>query len=114
MPMKLHIHHYHHHVEARCEVMRRLDALDQKFDLILEDQEILMASFEELKASQDAIVGLVGKVKTDVETLAAQIAAIPPGGMTAEQQKALDDAVTQANAIKDSLSAVDALTPDPA
>lgn len=25
--------HHHHHVEARCEVMRRLDALDDEIDL---------------------------------------------------------------------------------
>lgn len=40
-----HIHHHTHqyHVEARCEVMRRLDALDAKIDLILHKEDIIMS-----------------------------------------------------------------------
>jgi septation ring formation regulator EzrA len=110
--MAFHIHHYHHHVEARCEVMRRLDALDSKIDLILNNQEMNMSTFEELKASQDAITALVGKVKADVDALHAKLDAIPAAGMTPEQQAALDDAVTSAKAIAASLSSVDDLTPE--
>lgn len=47
-----HVHHHtHHHFEARCEVMRRLDALDEKIDLILDRQEIIMATMAELEAA---------------------------------------------------------------
>jgi hypothetical protein len=47
-----HYHYYHHHSpEARCEVMRRLEAMDDKTDLILERQETIMATIEELEAA---------------------------------------------------------------
>jgi hypothetical protein len=39
---------YHHSIEARCEVMRRLDALDDKIDLVM---ETIMATLEELNAA---------------------------------------------------------------
>ena len=48
--MPLHIHVTHHHVEARCEVMRRLDALDNKLDLVLATQETIMSVLDDLKA----------------------------------------------------------------
>ncbi len=102
----------HLHVKADTEVLHRLSVHDQKLDLIIMNQGNIMATFEELKASQDAITALVGKVKTDVESLHAKLDAIPAGGMTPEQQAALDDAVTTAKAIVDSLSSVDSLTPD--
>lgn len=46
--MKIHVYH---HFEARCEVMRRLDALDEKTDLILDRQETIMATMAELEAA---------------------------------------------------------------
>ncbi len=73
-----------------------------------------MGEFDELKATQDAIVSAVGKVKADVEALHAQLDAIPVPGMTDVQKSALADVTASAKSILDSLSAVDALTPEPA
>lgn len=68
----------------------------------------LMASFEDLAAAQADTATKVAAVKTDVETLLAQLKDIPPAGMTPEQQAALDAAVVAAQGINDSLAAVDA------
>jgi len=40
--MPIHIHH-HHSFEARCEVMRRLEVLDRKIDLVLRKEDIIMS-----------------------------------------------------------------------
>jgi len=100
---------YHHSVEARCEVMRRLDALDKKIDLSM---ETIMATLEELNAALATISTEVDKVSADTENLLAQLAAIPPGGLTPEQQAAIDSAVTSATAIADRLKAIDDKVPD--
>ena len=100
---------YHHSVEARCEVMRRLDALDKKIDLSM---ETIMATLEELNAALATISTEVDKVSADTENLLAQLAAIPPGGLTPEQQTAIDSAVTSATAIADRLRAIDDKVPD--
>src|SRR6185295_10360723 len=50
--MPLHIHHHHHHsFSARDEVLRRLDALRNENGLILDRQEIIMATMDDLKAA---------------------------------------------------------------
>ena len=100
---------YHHSVEARCEVMRRLDALDNKIDLSM---ETIMATLEELNAAFATISSAVDKVSADTENLLAQLAAIPPGGLTPEQQAAIDSAVDSATAIADRLKAIDDKVPD--
>jgi hypothetical protein len=100
---------YHHSVEARCEVMRRLDALDNKIDLVM---ETIMATLEELNAAFATISSAVDKVSADTENLLAQLAAIPPGGLTPEQQAAIDQAVASATAIADRLKAIDDKVPD--
>jgi hypothetical protein len=98
--------------ESAAEHSRRYETM---LSTILNNTEFLMADFNELKAAQDATDAKVAAVKTDVETLIAKLAAVPPAGLTAEQQAALDDAVTHANAINASLSAVDAeVNPAPA
>lgn len=73
-----------------------------------------MSSFDDLKAAQDATDAKVATVKADVEKLLGLLAAIPPAGMTPEQQAALDAAVVHAGAINDSLTAVDATANPPA
>jgi hypothetical protein len=73
-----------------------------------------MASFDDLKAAQADTDAKVAAVKTDMEALIAKLAAVPPGGLTAEQQAALDDAVTHAKAINDALSVVDGEANPPA
>jgi hypothetical protein len=100
---------FHHSVEARCEVMRRLDALDNKIDLSM---ETIMATLEELNATFATISSAVDKVSADTENLLAQLAAIPPGGLTPEQQAAIDQAVASATAIADRLKAIDDKVPD--
>ncbi len=106
-----HIHHHthHHHFEARCEVMRRLDALDKKIDLL---KETVMATLDELNAALATISSEVDKVSADTDNLLAQLANIPTGGLTPEQQAAIDSAVTSATAIADRLKAIDDKVPD--
>ena len=64
---------YHHSVEARCEVMRRLDALDNKIDLSM---ETIMATLEELNAALGAISPLLEKISADTDNLLDQLANI--------------------------------------
>jgi len=100
---------YHHSVEARCEVMRRLDALDSKIDLVM---ETIMSTLEELNDALATISTEVDKVSADTENLLAQLANIPTGGLTPEQQAAIDSAVVSATAIADRLKAIDDKVPD--
>lgn len=53
MPMQIHHHHYYHHSpEARCEVMRRLEAMQEQTGLILVTLENdIMPTMEDLKAA---------------------------------------------------------------
>lgn len=106
-----HHHHHHprHHIEARCEVMRRLDALDQKIDLVMEK---IMDGLEELNGLLTEIGTEVGKVSDDTDKLLAELAAIPTPGMTPEQQAAVAAAVASATAIRDRLKALDDKVPD--
>lgn len=67
-----------------------------------------MSTFDDLKKALDSIATDVTTVKLDVEGLLAKLAAIPTAGMTADQQAALDAAVTQAQGIATSLAGIDA------
>ncbi len=100
---------YHHSIEARCEVMRRLDELEDKIDL---SKETIMATLEQLNEAFTAISSAVDKVSADTDNLLAQLASIPPGGLTPEQQAAIDSAVASATAIADRLKAIDDKVPD--
>lgn len=106
------------HPSFRVLVLKTLLHLDQKLDQLLQRQTQLenniMASFDDLATRQAATDALIGKVATDVQTLTDMLAAIPPAGMTAEQQAALDAAVAHADTINAALSAVDDKTADPA
>jgi uncharacterized coiled-coil protein SlyX len=113
MPFEIHHHHhYHHSPEARCEVMRRLEALDKKTDLILKDRKIIMATLEELNAAMTTISTEVDKVSADTDALLLKLSQIPTGGLTPEQQAAIDSAVSSATAIADRLKAIDDKVPD--
>jgi hypothetical protein len=107
-----HTHHHHHSSEARFEVMRRLDALEDKIDLVIEGTETIMATLEELTGVLADIGTEVDKVSTDTDKLLADLAAIPTPGMTPEQQAAVDAAVVSATAIRDRLKALDDKVPD--
>jgi outer membrane murein-binding lipoprotein Lpp len=101
--MRIHIHH-HSHIEARCEVMRRLDALDQKLTSF---KETIMATLADAQAAQAITDQKIAAISTDVQTLLAKIAAVPTGGLTPDQQAAIDDIAAHAGRINDALSAVD-------
>lgn len=107
-----HHFHFHHSPEARCEVMRRLESMDEKIDLVMEDTENIMATLEELNAAFATISSAVDKVSADTDNLLAQLASIPPGGLTPEQQAAIDSAVASATTIADRLRALDDKVPD--
>ncbi len=92
-------------------VADRLDWIDYRLGIITNRRGKIMASFDDVKAAQAVTDSKIAAVAADVQELLAKIAAIPPAGMTAEQQAALDDIAAHAAAINDSLSAVDALNP---
>jgi|ERR1043166_1086084 hypothetical protein len=99
-------HHYYHHWDQ--EAPPWVAELEDKLDLILQNQELTMSTFDDLKSAMDGIAGSVSTVKTDVETLLTKLSQVPTAGMTPEQQAALDAAVQQAQGIKASLGAIDA------
>lgn len=72
-----------------------------------------MSTLDDLSTQLNAIAVEVTTVKGDVDTLLAKLAAIPPAGLTAAQQAALDAAVATAKNIAMSLSAIDLETHPP-
>ena len=74
----------------------------------------LMSTFDDLTATLNSISVKVTAVKSDVDSLLAKLAAIPPAGMTSAQQAALDAAVSTAQGIATSLGAIDAEVNPPA
>lgn len=105
----VHYHTHHHYspgqkVEARCEVMRRLDALSNEIGL---SKETIMATLADAQAAQAITDQKISAISTDVQTLLAKISAVPTGGLTPEQQTAIDDIAAHAGKINDALSAVD-------
>jgi hypothetical protein len=92
---------------------RKLDNIEARISYLTLLERQNMSTFADLKAAQDATNVKIAAVKSDVERLIAALANIPAPGLTAEQQEALDAAVAAANGINDSLSGVDAMTPEP-
>ncbi len=88
-------------IRARGEILDDIHQLQQGIDKI-------MSTLEDLAAAQVVTIADVAAVKADVEKLVAALAAVPPAGLTPEQQAALDAAVVRANAINDGLAAIDA------
>jgi hypothetical protein len=77
--------------------------------------EKLMNTVEDFEAVLTTIDGKVSVLKTDMETLLAKLAAIPPGGLTPAQQAAIDAAVVHAQKIATDLGAIDTeVNPPPA
>ncbi len=101
-------HEHHHFTHPDKATADQLWGIISAIGKLNKNMEKLMASFDDLKAKQDETDAKISTVKADVEKLLGLLAAIPPAGMTAEQQAALDAAVAHAGAINDSLSAVDA------
>ena len=82
--------------------------------LLIEGQQKIMSTLADLEAKLVAIDAKVSTVATDIDTLMAKLAAIPTAGLTPEQQTALDGAVAHAQAIADSLGAIDTKANPPA
>lgn len=79
---------------------------------ILKKEDQIMATMQELTAAISAISTEVDKVSADTDNLLNQLANIPVGGLTPEQQAALDEAVTSATAIAARLQVIDDKVPD--
>lgn len=113
--MRIHIHHTWGEPDWLCGLERKIDLILESAELLLQQQERIMATFDDLTAQLTAISAVVPTIKTDVETLLAKLAAVPPAGLTPEQQAALDSAVQTAQGIATSLGAIDAeVNPPPA
>jgi len=103
--------HIHIHLDQR-EAPRWAQTLREMVSQVLSNQETIMATLEELNAALATISTEVDKVSADTENLLAQLANIPTGGLTPEQQAAIDSAVTSATAIAARLRAIDDKVPD--
>lgn len=88
----IHIHH-HHHVEARCEVMRRLDELDNKLDLIHNRQETIMSALDDLTAQVAANRTIAQSALTLINGIADRITAagVDPAALAALTASLKDD-----------------------
>jgi hypothetical protein len=62
----------HLHVKTDVEVLRRLSAHNQKLDLILNNQENIMPTLEELQAKADATLAAV-TAETDLNNAIAKV-----------------------------------------
>lgn len=71
-----------------------------------------MATIQELSAAMTAITPIIDKVSSDTDRLLEQLANIPQGGLTPEQQAALDEAVSSATSIASRLQAIDDKVPE--
>jgi len=103
----------HIHLDQR-EAPRWAQTLREMASQILANQETMMATLDELNAALTAISAEVDKVSADTDNLLAQLAAIPPGGLTPEQQAAIDAAVASATGIAARLKTIDDKVPDAA
>lgn len=102
-------HDHFHHDERTAEEVRHVN---RRLGAVLKTLEKMMATLDELNAALGAISAEVDKVSADTDNLLAQLAAIPPGGLTPEQQAAIDSAVASATSIADRLKAIDDKVPD--
>jgi hypothetical protein len=93
---------------------RRNDEFAILARLIISLEEKIMSSFDDVKAAQAATDAKIDAVTADVKTLMDKIANMPAAGLTADQQAALDDIATHAQAINDRLSGIDATVNPPA
>src|SRR6266403_3183441 len=90
------------HLKPDHEVLRRLDAIENKVDLILNQQETIMSALDDLQAAVAAEDTVIDSAITLINGIPALIAAagVDPAKLTALQaditakSKALADAVT--------------------
>ncbi len=114
------------HFKPDPEVLRRLNAIERKVDLVLDTQETMMidvtrlqAIGARLQASDTAALAALQALKDQNTALAAQLTGIQTGDPTT--QKAIDDVVAQLTTSADTVDAAVAanpatpnLTPSPA
>ena len=96
----------HHYIHFDDDILQLLTKINKKVNT-------LMATMQELTDAMAIISTEVDKVSADTDNILAQLAAIPPGGQTSEQQAALDSAVASANAIAGRLQTLDQKVPEP-
>lgn len=77
-------------------------------------KEAIMATLEELTGVLATISSEVDKVSADTDNLLDQLSKIPTGGLTPEQQAAINAAVESATGIANRLKAIDDKVPDAA
>jgi archaellum component FlaC len=107
--MRIDVHVY---IEPDSKVLSRLDDIFNRMGLM---ETNIMATLADIQTTLTTVDTALATVKTDVETLLAKIAAIPPGGLTIEQQAAIDDIATHVQGIATSLGAIDtSVNPPPA
>jgi len=94
------------HNEGR-DIREQLLLIEKALIYLIEGHQKIMSTLSDLEAKLVAIDGKVTAVATDIDTLLAKLAEIPTAGLTPEQQTALDAAVVHAQAIADSLGAID-------
>lgn len=104
MLLRIEHHHYHHPAVE----------LETKLNAILAKLEKIMSTLADAQAAQAITDQKIAAISTDMQTLLAKIAAIPPGGLTPDQQAAIDDITTHAGKINDALTAVDTAANPPA
>src|SRR6266850_1515180 len=112
--MRVDIFH-HHSIEARCEVMRRLDILAEQIDLIIKNQETLMTAIDDLQAAVAAEDTVIDSAITLISGIPALIAAagVDPAKLAALQTDITTKTKALADAVAANTSAATA-TPPPA
>jgi hypothetical protein len=100
------------HIHFNQREAPRWEKLFEIVSQIVVNQETTMATLDELNEALSGISPLLDKIAADTENLLAQLANIPPGGLTPEQQAAIDSAVASATSISDRLKAIDEKVPD--
>jgi hypothetical protein len=98
----------HPEVAFNHEDRARLVLCEAAFIRILQNEEKIMSTLQDMADALTSIDSGVKAVGTDVDTLVAKLTAIPTTGLTPAQQTALDAAVVHAQAISTSLKAIDA------
>lgn len=103
-----HHFHFHHSPEARCEVMRRLESMDEKIDLVIEDTEIIMATMDELKAAVTRNTSVDDSVLALLQGISQQL----KDAQAANDPQAIADVIAQLDANTQKMTdAVTANTP---
>lgn len=104
-----HHHYYHHSPEARCEVMRRLEALQDLNGLILATLEnAIMPTMEDLKAAVTRNTSVDDSVLALLQGLSQQL----KDALAANNPQAIADVIAQLDANTQKMTdAVTANTP---